>query len=168
MWKTISCFLRLVRVALLHHQKLVQNVNTFLDCDDIVNLHDSMKVWRAFDKNYDRNEVKQLASKFRSVLGDDFEDKASKFDLADMLSPRNVELVQVGSALADFTITQSVWRKLEVGETRTDLVRRITQSIMKRTWHTSPSEAILAAAQSTVGAHVILSSTKPAAAAASA
>ena len=43
--------------------------------------------------------------------------------------------------MADLTATQAMYRELEAGESRKELVRKVASGLAKRKWHTLSSQA---------------------------
>ena len=116
--------------------------------DAVASLHECMKALRALDSAVAVQPLKALANKFPFLPAA----KISEFhaEVMKVLRPDNKGLCMGGKILADLTVSQAMHRTLDPGETRTDLVKRVSKGVFKRQWH-SVSAPIQAKIDALVG-----------------
>jgi len=95
-----------------------------------------MKKFRALDKVPEMERWGVLALKY-SLLIDEKETVKFTEGIDAKLSAQCPHLKLAGTALADLTACQAMYRELDAGETRKALVGKVDGGLKRRKWHTT-------------------------------
>lgn len=119
-----------------------------LASDGVLKMHESMQALRALDKATDVTAARNLQERFSFLSGIDRDVDVFEATILEELAEENEDLKTVGQAMADLTVSQAMVRDLQMGETRRDLVKKISAGLQRRKWH----KALTATVQQRVSA----------------
>jgi hypothetical protein len=126
--------LKTIRAALLKPVVAKEDLD-LIESDEVIKLHENMKALRALDSTIatEMELLKSWTAKFSFLKSDKVNETEAAW--SSTLSKDSAVLCAAGIALSDMTVLQGLHRKLDPGENRKDLVKRVSKGILKRKWH---------------------------------
>ena len=103
-----------------------------------LNLREAMKTMRSWDKCPGMERLQVMKGKYARLLETcDVGEFVQQYEAT--MAPDSLPLCEAGQCLADLTTIQAIFRDLDVGETRKDLVRKVTAGLARHNFPVSRS-----------------------------